>query len=406
MAFSGQGQLRACCLCMTGLIGLSAPAAAQAGAAARDTRSLEVRLRGSAVYDGNAARSGSAQAAARGLVREEMEFRPSIAASLVLPFDSHALFADADVGYEFHSRNKQLESERISAEGGMRLRLLGCTTEMAGRYARRLSELGDVYDEAPSNVEETRGVRAALRCARPVGIAPLVSGSYRQARNSLAVRKRSDVNDLSLSAGLAYHQPSVGRVSLVGTYTLARYPNRPLAGREDGLDSWQAALALERQAGTRLQGSFSLGYLWADPRLPGVPAFSGPSYAADIIWLAGPRLRGGFSAARTVEASNRLDISYFRQDRLRLYARYAATQRLTAEGRAQWRLRRFAPSSALPGGEPRGTDRSIDLGAGVSFVLNRRMTIGLDADWQRRDAAVGLFDYQGLRMGISASWRM
>src|SRR3546814_18645870 len=85
-------------------------------AAAQEKRSFEVHVSGAAIYDSNAAGASKARAAARGLVQEEMEFRPSINASLVLPFDDHVFFLDTQAGYEFHSRNKRLESERIRQE--------------------------------------------------------------------------------------------------------------------------------------------------------------------------------------------------------------------------------------------------------------------------------------------------
>lgn len=406
MAVSGQGRLRVRRLCMVGCACLSAPALAQEGASGKEERALNLKLHGSAVYDSNAARSSGAQAAVRGLAREEMEFRPSVTAALVLPFNQHAFFGDADVGYEFHSRNKKLESERINAQGGARLRFRACTVETAGHYARRLTELGDIHDEPVDNVEEVTGARATLSCKRPLGISPVASASYSRSRNELDIRKRSNVDDLRLSAGIAYEQPSLGRLTLSGILTDARYPNRIVAGRRDGVRTWAAALGIERRTGTRLQGSMTVGYAWVEPDLPGVAAFSGPNYAADIAWLAGSRAKISLSAARSVEASNRLDVSYFRQDMMRLSGRYVMTPRLNAETRASWRVRKYAAATALPGGEPPGTDHSLALGAGLSFVLNRRMLLGMDADWQSRDAAVDLFDYRGFRLGVSANWRM
>lgn len=406
MAVLGQGRLCVQRLCMTGFMCVSAPVLAQQGASGKEERVLELRLRGSAIYDSNAARSGRTQAAVRGLAQEEMEFRPSVTAAVNLPVDQHAFFADADVGYEFHSRNKRLESERISGQGGVRLRIMGCAVETAARYARRLTELGDIYDEPVDNVEEVVGARGGLRCERTVGFSPVASASYSRTHNQLAVRKGSDVDDLSLSAGLAYQQPSLGRLSLIGTLTDARYPNRSVGGRHDGVRTWSVGLNIERRTGTRLQGGVTAGYIWVDPDLPGVAAFSGPSYGADIVWLAGSRARISLSAARTVEASNRLDVSYFRQDMMRLTGRYVLTPHLNAEMRGSWRVRKYAATTASPGAEPPGTDRSLSLGGGLSFALNRRILLGMDADWQSRDAAVDLFDYRGFRLGVSANWRM
>src|SRR3546814_16867938 len=116
MAISGQVRL-----CASGW-GMGATLLVTIPAAAQEKRSFEVHVSRAAIYDSNAAGASKARAAARGLVQEEMEFRPSINASLVLPFDDPVFFLDTQAGYEFHSRHTRLESERIAGEGSVRMR--------------------------------------------------------------------------------------------------------------------------------------------------------------------------------------------------------------------------------------------------------------------------------------------
>ncbi|MBK5263609.1 MAG: hypothetical protein JJE34_00030, partial [Alphaproteobacteria bacterium] len=173
MAISGQGCLRASRLGMAAMICGIAPSVL-----AQEERSLDVQLSGTATYDSNAARSGKTQAAARGLVQEEGEFRPSVNAALVLPFDQHAFFVDAQTGYEFHTRNKRLESERIAVAGGVRLHVVGCTLDPGMSYRRRLSDVEDSFSNNVGNVEEVTGVSGTLRCKRAVGFSPVASASW------------------------------------------------------------------------------------------------------------------------------------------------------------------------------------------------------------------------------------
>src|SRR3546814_17587341 len=112
-----------------------------------------------------------------------MEFRPSINASLVLPFDDHVFFLDTQAGYEFHSRNKRLESERIAVDGSVRLRIGGCSIQPGLGYTRQLSDITDIYTDAVGNVEEVTSVRGALKCERAEGLSPVASGSYTRSRN-------------------------------------------------------------------------------------------------------------------------------------------------------------------------------------------------------------------------------
>src|SRR3546814_13006326 len=103
MAISGQVRLCASGWGMGAILLVTIPAAAQ------EKRSFEVHVSGAAIYDSNAAGASTARAAARGRVQEEMEFLPSINASLVMPFDDPAFFLDTHAGSEFHPRTHCLE---------------------------------------------------------------------------------------------------------------------------------------------------------------------------------------------------------------------------------------------------------------------------------------------------------
>jgi hypothetical protein len=379
-------------------------------ALAQEERSLDVQLSGTATYDSNAARSGKAQAAARGLVQEEGEFRPSVSAALVLPFDQHGFFLDTQAGYEFHTRNKRLESERIAVAGGVRLHMAGCTIDPGVSYRRRLSDVEDDFSNTVGNVEEVTGASGTLRCKRAIGFSPVASASYTRSRNQLAARRRSNLNSVTVSAGMAYAQPSIGRLSLSASLTDSRYPNRQFdtgAGLvTDGIRNIAATVQLERRIGTKLQGSISAGYVVVDPDLASVRSFKGASYGADIRFMPGGRASFTLAAARSVEASNRLDVSYYRQDEVKLGMHYVVSPLIGADLRASWRSRHFAATPAITGLAPPQTDRNYAAGGGFSYAMNRRIDVRLDADYQRRNAAIDLFDYDGLRVGLSVNYGM
>lgn len=372
-----------------------------------EKRSMDVQVNASVVYDSNAARSSKAQAATRGLARAEFEYRPSLNATVVLPFDQHAFFADSQVGYEFHSRNKRLESERIAARGGVRLRTAGCVVEGSATYARRLSALADDFSATPDNVEQIVGGSGTLQCLKPVGISPTASLSYQRSRNARAARRRSDLNSVTMTGGLTYSQPSLGRLSLLASVSDQSYPHRSaIGGKRDGIRTISTMLKLERDAGARVKGSVSAGYIHVDPDLPDVRGFKGPIYGGDLRFTPGGRIAFALSALRTVEASNRLDVSYYRQDELSLAMDYALTTHLDAELRASWRRRRFAPSPVIVDVRPPGSDRNYALGVGLRYALNRRIDLNLDGDFEQRKSEAELFDYEGLRVGLTASYSM
>src|SRR3546814_9591466 len=93
----------------------------------------------------------------------------SINASLVLPFDDHVFFLDTQAGYEFHSRNKRMESERLAVDGSVRLRIGGCSIQTVLGYTRQLSDITDIYTAPVGTIEEVTGVRGARKCERSEG---------------------------------------------------------------------------------------------------------------------------------------------------------------------------------------------------------------------------------------------
>src|SRR3546814_16001255 len=104
MAISGKVRLGASGWGMGAILLVTIPAAAQ------EKRSFEVHVSGAAIYDSNAAGASKVRAAARGLVQEEMEFRPSINANLVLPFDDHVFFLDTQARSEERRVGKECVS--------------------------------------------------------------------------------------------------------------------------------------------------------------------------------------------------------------------------------------------------------------------------------------------------------
>src|SRR3546814_20489479 len=101
MAISGQVRLCASGWGMGAILLVTIPAAAQ------EKRSFEVHVSGAAIYDSNADGASKARAAARGLVEEELDFRPAINASLVLPFAEHVFFLDTPRTEELREGQKR-----------------------------------------------------------------------------------------------------------------------------------------------------------------------------------------------------------------------------------------------------------------------------------------------------------
>src|SRR3546814_1646952 len=88
-------------------------------------------------------------------------------------------------------------------------------------------------------------------------------------------------------------------------------------------------------------------YVSVDPELKGVKSLDGFSYGADLAYMSGGPAKFTLAADRAVEASNRLNVSYYRQDQIRLGMSYVISPRINADLRASCRIRRFALSPAV-----------------------------------------------------------
>src|SRR3546814_322233 len=166
------------------------------------------------------------------------------------------------------------------------------------------------------------------------------------------------------SAGIAYAQPSLGTLSLFATLTDSTYPNRRFGPAlvQDGIRTLSGTVQLERRIGTRLQGGISVGYVSVDPELKGVKSLDGFSYGADLAYMSGGPAKFTLAADRAVEASNRLNVSYYRQDQIRLGMSYVISPRINADLRASCRIRRFALSPAVIDITQPRKERSYRLG--------------------------------------------
>src|SRR3546814_1506004 len=81
---------------------------------------------------------------------------------------------------------------------------------------------------------------------------------------------------------------------------------------------------------------------------------------------------------------------------------YVISPRINADLRASCRIRRFALSPAVIDITQPRKERSYRLGGGLTWLANQRIGLSFDIDYQRRNASGTLFDFDGVRVGLSA----
>lgn len=375
-------------------------------AEAQAARKLDIGVTAGVQYDTNVARASAAQAAARRLSREDFRFSAGLDLDISLPAGRQELFLQGAIGYVTYARNDRLNRERIDLRGGMNGVFGPCRPKLTLGYSRGQSEVEDLdFSVSVKNSEERRSVQLEARCGRGYGFEPVVGAEAIWARNSNVARERSDYNEYNVSAGIAYSQPTLGDISLTGSYGRTRYPKRlVLVGLDqltDGYEVYSGGVRYERQIGTRMRGRITASYTKLKSNLPNVKDFDGITYGAQLTLQPTYRLQARFAFDRDIQSSNRLDVNYSLSDTYSAEAEYAIGSRLRLVAGGSIRDRTFEKSGTLPVVGP-SDERIRTLMAALRFQQNRRLSFELNAINDNRDADISLFDYSSTRIGLTA----
>jgi hypothetical protein len=387
-----------------GKLGIALVCAGACAAPASAQRRLDLGVSATILYDSNVARSSRAQAAQRGLVREDVRFTPAATLDLLVPVGRHELFAEGLAGYDFYARNERLDRERIEARSGLGLRFAQCRSDIFGAIASRQTELDDITLGPVQNRETVKSINFEGRCGRPAGFSPRLNVRYESGRNSRLQRRTSNIDSFEMEGALGYRTVSLGEIALFGRYQDARFPERrrPIEGtlRRDGFEAYTLGLSYDRQIGTALRGTIAAGYTEVRPDLPDLPRFDGLTYSAILLLNPLGRLKGRIEGAREVDASNRLDVSYFVEDRLRARADYDISPRARAELGAGYRDRDF---KAAPGGLPIRGEETTSLFTALQVQATPKIRVRLELEQEKRDTDNPIFNYQSTQVALSTS---
>lgn len=395
---------------MAGLIAI-APAGAMAQTGAPQ-RGITLGATAGVTYETNVARASRAAAIARGLTRDDVRFTPGITAEGTVPLGRQSVSLSGFVGYDFYARNERLNRERISLDSTLGLRFGRCDGTVQARYARRLSDLGDlgvVAVPVPTsrtlrNTEDIKTIGATIGCSGVVGLRPTATVEQQWADNSADFLKRSDFDSTTVSAGIGYVRPSFGTVTLFGRYQKTRFPNRVVAAGAgvDGFNTKSAGVSYDRSIGARLRGSLEVAYTQVNPDRPGLETDDGITWRVGLTAQPSTRVQLTANTSRAIEPTNRTDANYVINKSFDLGASYALSERVTLSAGAAQQRRRFVGATNILG-VALVNDRLWTYSTGLSFQQSERLQFGLNGAYVDRNANGNIFDYSTARIGASVS---
>lgn len=357
----------------------------------------------------------------RGRSKDDFSLTPSLSVDLFMPFGRKSVYARGSVGYDLFASNSQLNRLNINLGLGGNIQVTNaCSVGASANYTRARSNAGDVFavTDIPlvrrTNTTEFRSYGVQGQCAGAVGISPSFGYQHAEIRNHTGVFEFNNSNQDTFDASIGYQRPTLGRLSIYGNYSKGEYPNRNVLGLpdvipgipHDGVTSYSAGARFERNIGSRVSGSASLGYSWVDPKAIFSQKFRGASYSLTLNVIPTNRLSLDVIASRSAQVSNSVFASYSLTDIYSLNGTYRVNNRLSANFGVSQQQRNFRQNAAAVDQSTFVTkDKFTRAYGGFAYNLNRRIRLNGLVSQQRRQTDNPLFRYTNTTatLGMSLS---
>ncbi|WP_375291000.1 outer membrane beta-barrel protein [Qipengyuania sp.] len=392
-------------------IGAPDPTSASASSGGLGSSRDQISFRLDARYDSNVPRINDASAGLSRLDKEDVRISPSVQLDVARTLGRHQVGLQAILGYDFYVRNDSLNSERLQVEPSVFLDLPVCDLTVTGLASRRQSSLGElVYvgvepTLGTDNLETRKRIVGQLACGSQYGLRPTFEVERGSGFNSNSLRRVADYETTRVQPGLTYASPGLGEISIFAFRQDTDLPNQlTLTGQSSGYSVKGYGLAYRRDIGTRLQFSGSISQVDVTSDDSVLPSRSGVNGSLELTLLASERLQ--FMAYGSREFTSTLTgvSTYELSQAYGLTANYAANQRLRFRVSGSVSPRRFFYARDIQGPFI-GEQTVYDISGGASYELNRRISLTLDAGYQRRTTDQPIFDYDNVfaQVGLSFS---
>jgi hypothetical protein len=377
-------------------------------------RTIALSISSELLYDTNVAKGSDAVADLRDVKKQDVRTSTTAAAELVLPVGRATASLEGTIGYDAYARNDRLSRERVDVRGGAVVPLAFCTVDAQAGYGRWQNDLVDLAIDPSAaarssvNVQTVKQAGATLSCGPAIGIRPYAAAAYQATKNSAAVRRTQDVEQVDLTAGLSYVNPAIGIVSIFARRSDFDYETRRVAGAmlPIGFRIAYGGVRFDRRLGARLQLIGSLSY--ADVSVPAVLRSSrdldGLTWDLAATLRAGDRALLSISTARTIEASSGFFANFIRKSSVAGTLAYALAPALVADLTASHWHRTFQV------GDVRQDllitqDVNDEYAVGMEYRRNR-VRLRLNGSYRRRDADPDIYDFDGFLLSFSATYRL
>ena len=388
-----------------------APVATAVGAPGTQPRNDAV-FSVTARYDSNVPRLSDESLNLQGFEREDIRISPALQLNFARNLGRHQVGINANLGYDFYIRNTELNRERLSVEPFVYANLPVCDLAVAGLASRQQSDLGQlVYvgidpTLGTDNTETRKRINGRLICGETYGLRPTLEVERGSGDNSNPLRQVADYHYTRIQPGVGYSSPVLGEIGIFAVKTETDLPNQILPnGETAGYTLRGFGLQYSRNIGSRLTFNGSVSHVEVTPYGNISDGESGLNASVNLTLLASERLQLTAFANRNFTSTLTSTSTYELAEGYGLTATVAANDRLRFRFGGQYSPRRFF-YAVTPVGPFIAQQKQYDTFGGVSYTLNRRMRLNLDAGYQRRDADLDIFDYDSVYAAVGLSFSL
>jgi len=373
-------------------------------ALAADDNRINIQAVVTETYDSNVAASDAAAAAERGITPSDWIFDPSIAVDLLLPISRQAVFLKGSVGYDFYADNHILDNGAIDLQGGLKGQISTCRGTITDDFKYAQTELQYLPIAITKNTERDESIGLDGSCGGQVGIVPTLSVSEDWTDNSASELITSDYQALNLMTGLAYRAPRFGELSTYFSYDQTDFPSRDLlvgpATIQDGYKEYGIGVKYDRRLGARIEGTVSVSYSDLRPDDATVQGFEGVTFDADVTMRFSRLLQGKLTLERGVDPTIWPGVTYELENSYGLEADYTPGRKLKFSAGVSGGSNQYHGADLTPGVDISG-ESFWSVRGSVSYQVNRRFGLELDATHMARDANVPEFSYPDNQVALS-----
>jgi hypothetical protein len=353
------------------------------------------------VYDSNLYRSEDLGATGP---RDNIRVSPGASIGLNRIFGRTRVGLDGTLGYDFNTRFKQLNAERINLSANVTTPVGSpCTVSGSAAFDRSQFDFANT-DVATTASNQRQTYDLSGTCNRSSGFFPTIGINFVADSNSQRAALESD--QVTIRGAVGYSKPSLGRVQLVVAVSKISRPNiKSLLGINDDTTISFAEVVFSRAVSPRVSFDVGLGITHAQPARSDVAPFTGPSFDASVSIRPIPRFIIAFTAARSVQNQSGYSATYIIADNYGVSASYQLSARTTATVFAQQSHRDPRGQDLLQLVKPRGNDTQRQVGVGYSFDFRKSLRFNLSLARRSSTVENQVYNYSATSASAGVSAR-